>query len=225
MHRLSILPFIWIATLSLLCQTASPKYQPGTVLAVQRHQESPSSPQNTPARYDVTVQVDDTVYVVLYTPPYGSNTVEYSVGLEMLFAVGNDVLILPGKRDRQEELPILRKNKLPPKPAIDWSRAPGQYFSMKMENLSTSLHLSEEQQARIKPIAEQESAEAGGVIFTPVVPRKERLSQWEKIVRKSDSKMRPILSEAQWQKLQEIRKDQKRELRELITKEDIKEDK
>ena len=225
MHRLSILPFIWIATLSLLCQTASPKYQPGTVLAVQRHQESPSSPQNTPARYDVTVQVDDTVYVVLYTPPYGSNTVEYSVGLEMLFAVGNDVLILPGKRDRQEELPILRKNKLPPKPAIDWSRAPGQYFSMKMENLSTSLHLSEEQQARIKPIAEQERAEAGGVIFTPVVPRKERLSQWEKIVRKSDSKMRPILSEAQWQKLQEIRKDQKRELRELITKEDIKEDK
>jgi len=225
MRRLSILPFIWITTLSLLCQTGSPKYVPGTVLHVQRHEESLSSPQSTPARYDVTVQIEDTVYVVLYTPPYGSNTVEYSVGLGMLFAVGNDVLILPGKRDRQEELPILRKNKLPPKPAIDWSRAPSQYFSMKMENLSTSLHLSEEQQARIKPIAEQESAEAGGVIFTPVVPRKERLSQWEKIVRKSDSKMRPILSEAQWQKLQEIRKDQKRELRELITKEDTKEGK
>ena len=193
------------------------------MLYVQRHQESPSSPESAEARYDVTVQIDDTIYVVLYTPPYGSNTVEYSVGLEVLFAVGRDVLILPGKRDGQEELPILRTNKLPPKPAIDWSKAPGQYFSMKMKNLSTSLHLSEEQQAKIKPIAEQESAEAGGVIFTPVVPRKERLRQWEKIVRKSDAKMRPILSEAQWLKLQEIRKDQKRELTELITEQDIKE--
>jgi hypothetical protein len=181
-----------------------------------------STPESTVARYDVTVQIDDTVYVVLYTPPYGSNTVEYSVGLGMLFAVGKEALILPGKRDGQEELPILRTDKLPPKPSIDWSRAPSQYFSMKMENLSTSLHLSDEQQARIKPIAEQESAEAGGVIFTPVVPRKERLSQWEKIVRKSDAKMRPILSEAQWQKLQEIRKDQKRELTELIRKADAK---
>src|SRR6476646_10110058 len=108
MHRLSCLLFICIANLSVLCQTSSPKYQPGTVLYVQRHQESPSSPESAEARYDVTVQIDDTVYVVLYTPPYGSNTVEYSVGLEVLFAVGKDVLILPGKRDRQEELPILR---------------------------------------------------------------------------------------------------------------------
>jgi Spy/CpxP family protein refolding chaperone len=91
---------------------------------------------------------------------------------------------------------------------------------MKMKNLSTSLNLTEEQEARIKPIAQQESAEAGGVIFTPVVPRKERFGQWQKLVRKSDAKMKPILTEAQWQKLLEIRKDQKRELRELIAKQD-----
>ena len=144
MHRLSTLLFIWISSLSLLCQTSPPKYRPGTVLDVHRHQEMASIPESTVARYDVTVQIDDTVYVVLYTPPYGSNTVEYSVGLGMLFAVGKEALILPGKRDGQEELPILRTDKLPPKPAIDWSRAPSQYFSMKMENLSTSLHLSDE---------------------------------------------------------------------------------
>lgn len=224
MYRLSFVLLVCLASLFAPCQTSSPKYQPGTVLAVQRHQ-NPSSPDNSVTQYDVTVQVDDTVYVVLYTPPYGSNTVEYSVGIEVLFAVGKDVLILPGKRDGQEELPILSTKKLPPKPAIDWSKAPGQYFSMKMKNLCTNLNLSEEQQTKIKPIAEQESAEAGGVIFTPVVSRKERLGQWEKIVRKSDAKMKPILSEAQWQKLQGIRKDQKRELVELIAKLDSKEKK
>jgi Spy/CpxP family protein refolding chaperone len=52
------------------------------------------------------------------------------------------------------------------------------------------------------------------------VARKERFGQWEKLVRKSDAKMKPILTEAQWQKLLEIRKDQKRELKELITKQD-----
>ena len=80
------------------------------------------------------------------------------------------------------------------------------------------LNLTADQQASIKSIAEQESAEAGAVIFTPVVSRKERLSQWEKIVRSSDVKMKPILTAEQWGMLQEMRKDQKRELKDLIAK-------
>jgi len=144
------------------------------------------------------------------------------VGVERLFAVKADALLL-SVRDEQKELPILRTKKLPPQPAIDWSKAPGQYFSMKMKNLTDNLHLSDEQQAKIKPIAEQETAEAGHVIFTPVVPRKERLEQWEKIVQRSDTQMKPILTQAQWQKLQEIRKDQKRELTDIVAKQDSQE--
>jgi Spy/CpxP family protein refolding chaperone len=127
-------------------------------------------------------------------------------------------LKFPERFGGHAELPILSTKQLPPQPAIDWSKAPGQYFVMKMKNLSTSLSLSDEQQASIKPIAEQESAEAGAVIFTPVVSRKERLSQWEKIIRSSDMKMKTILTEEQWRKLQELRKDQKRELKDLIAK-------
>ena len=199
------------------CQTDSPKYQPGTILTVERHQDSDAS--GGPTQYDVSVRIDDTIYVVLYTPPYGSNTVEYSPGIERLFSVGKNTLRYP-EHEGYAELPILRTTKLPDEPAIVWSKAPSQYFSMKMKNLCESLNLSEEQQAKIKPIAEQESAEAGHVIFTPVVSRKDRFSQWEKIVRTSDAKLKPILSDAQWQKLQEIRKDQKRELKELIAKQD-----
>jgi hypothetical protein len=163
----------------------------------------------------VSIQIDDTVYVVLYAPRNGSTAVEYSAGLERLFAVGKDSLRYPDHFG-YVDLPILRTKTLPSQPAMDWSKLPGHYFSMKMKNLSTTLNLSEDQQAKIKPIADQESSEAGSVIFTPVVSRKERLSQWEKIVRSSDAKMKPILTDAQWQKLQQLRKDQQRELKDLV---------
>jgi Spy/CpxP family protein refolding chaperone len=220
MHKLSAALFVCLAINPILSQTGSIKYQPGTILGVERHQEPDSA--SSPVRYDVTVQIDDTVYVVLYTPLYGSNTVEYAAGIEKIFGVGQGVLLFPGNSDRLEQLPILQTRDLPPTPAIDWSRAPGHYFSMKMKNLTQSLDLSDQQQVKIKQIAEQETAEASGVIFTPVVSRKERLGQWEKIVRKSDAKMKPILSEAQWQKLQEMRKDQQRELKGLISEHDAR---
>ena len=219
MRIFSIVLMLCSVSVAVFAQsTPRPKYLPGTIIAVERHQEA--DPAITQARYDVTVKIEDTAYVVLYAPPYGTNTVEYSVGIQKVFGVGKDVLLLPGRDDRQEELPILQVKKLPPEPAIDWSKAPGQYFSMKMKNLTTSLNLSDEQQAKVKPIAEQESAEATSVIFTPVVSRKERLGQWEKIVRKSDTKLKSILTDAQWRRLQEIRKDQKRELKDLIAKQD-----
>lgn len=219
MRKFSFLFLLCTASVSAFAQTTpQPKYLPGTITAVERHQET--DPAVTQTRYEVTVQIEDTAYVVLYAPPYGTNTVEYSVGIQKLIGVGKDALILPGRDDRQEELPILKTKKLPPQPAIDWSKAPSQYFSMKMKNLTTSLNLSDEQQAKVKPIAEQEAAEATSVIFTPVVARKERLGQWEKIVRKSDARLKTILTDVQWQRLQEIRKDQKRELKDLIAKQD-----
>ncbi|HXJ86625.1 MAG TPA: hypothetical protein VMS18_07405 [Candidatus Binatia bacterium] len=219
MRRLSVVFLISLASVAAFCQTDSAKYQPGTILAVERHQEASSESSSTAVRYDVSVQIEDTVFVVLYTPPYGSNTVEYSPGIERLFNVRSDSLRYQ-EHGGYADLPILRTSKLPPQPAIDWSKAPSQYYSMKMKNLTSNLNLSEEQQGKIKPIAEQESAEAGSVIFTSVVSRKDRLREWEKIVRKSDAKMKPILTEAQWQKLQEMRKDQKRDFSELITKRD-----
>lgn len=227
MTRVLLPVILCMAVVPGFCQTDSPKYEPGTILAVEHHQATDTERDNESVRYDVTVRIGDTDYVALFTPAHGSNTVDYSPGLQFLFSVGKDKLILatPGSRDANTELPILRTTKRPLEPAIDWSKAPSQYFSMKMTNLVSNLNLTEEQQSKIKPIAEQESAEAESVIFTDVVSRKERLSQWEKIVRKSDSKMKPILTGAQWQKLQEIRRDQKSELTELIAKRDKEEGK
>ena len=219
MRRLSLVLLTCFATASAVCQTDSPKYQPGTILEVQKHQHESSDSSSKPVRYDVSVQIGDTVYVVLYTPADQSNTVEFAPGIQKLFSVRNESLRFP-EHGGYADLPILRTKKLLPKPALDWSKAPGQYYTMKMKNLTESLNLTEEQQNKIKPIAQQETAEASGVIFTSVVSRKDRLAQWEKIVHSSDTKMKPILSDAQWQKLQQIRKDQKIELRDLIAQQD-----
>jgi len=46
----------------------------------------------------------------------------------------------------------------------------------------------------------------------PALSRKEQVTRWEKLVRASDAKIEPFLSQAQVKKLRELRKEQKQEL-------------
>lgn len=204
-------------SLPALCQPPSSEYERGTIVAVVRH---PSSQKLNLFRYDVSVQIRNTIYTVLYTPPNGAQSIEYSTGIDLLFLIGKTTLTFPSKLTGTTELPILRTETVADKSALDWSKAPSQYFSLKLQHLSESLDLSADQQAKIKPIVEQETGEAAQVIFTSVIPRKERLDRWGKIVHSSDQKMKTILSQAQWDKLQGIRKQQRQELKELIAQQD-----
>lgn len=216
MSRLSLVLIACLAILPAFCQTASTKYQVGTITAVTRHQETPSDTDQAITRYDVSVKVRDKLYVVLYTPPNSMNSVEYAPGSDVLVLIDQNMMTFSRKFGGTTVTHILRTESLPPQPAIDWSKAAGQYFTMKMQNLTETLNLTEEQQAQIKPIVEQERGEVGGVCFTPTIPRKERLERFEKIVRSSDAKMKAILSQNQWEKLQGLRKEQKQELKKLI---------
>jgi len=114
------------------------------------------------------------------------------------------------------EMPILRREDLPAKTGLEWSRAPGEYFSQKLEHLSEKLDLTPVQQARIKPVLEQEAGEAGQITANPVLSREDKLNKLEKIVRSSDAKLKPILSDNQWRTLHDMRKKQKLELRESL---------
>src|SRR5215831_19965525 len=219
MRRVFSLIIFVAASMSGLCQTPSAKYEPGTIMAVTRHQNSASEGDPGVARYDVSIKVGNTIYVGLYTPPDGSNQVEYSAGIERLVSVGTDTLTLPGSKTGTVEIPILRRETLPAQSGFDLSKAPGQYFTMKMQNLTESLNLTDEQQTKIKPIVEQERGEVGAECFTPTIPRKERFKKWEKIVLASDTKMKPILTSAQWQKLQDLRKEQKQDLKKILEQE------
>jgi len=207
---------ICTASLLALAQTPSSNYQRGTITAVTAHQNAPGESGRDVARYDVSVKVGNTVYVVLFTPPNGSNSVEYATGIDMLFLVGDDRLTFNSMVSGKTEMPILRRETSPAQSGLDWSNAPSQYFSMKLQNLSEKLALSDDQQAKIRPILEQESGELSPLWNNPVISRKEKLDTLEKVVRASDEKIRPILSQSQREKLQEMRKEQKDQLKKLI---------
>jgi hypothetical protein len=79
---------IFFTTLPAFGQSTS-KYQVGTITEVKVHQTVGSGASDA-ASYDVSVEVGDTIYVVLYAPPLGEQTVKY--------AAGRDLLVLVGKR-------------------------------------------------------------------------------------------------------------------------------
>jgi hypothetical protein len=204
--------FILMCIPPLQCQTSSSKYQPGTITAVTTHQSAPEEPDGNVARYDVSVKVGDTVYVVVYTPPNGANGVEYSAGLGLLVLVGSETLTFNSRLTGTTVVPILRRETLTTERGPDWSKATSQYFVLKQQTLSETLGLSEQQQIKIKPILEQEAGEAGQFLGNPALSRKEQVTRWEKLVRASDAKIEPLLSQVQVKKLRQLRKEQKQEL-------------
>jgi hypothetical protein len=204
------------AMLSAQGQTASSKFQPGTITAVAAHQNAPGESGDV-ARYDVSVKVGNIVYKVLYTPPNGASAVKYSAGFELLVLVGNDTLTFNSQLSGMTVVPILSRQTLPASSGPDLSKVPGQYFTMKQQRLSQTLNLSDDQQARIKPFLEQETGEVGQIFDNPALSRKDKLNRWEKIVESSDDKIKPFLSQTQLQKLQDLRKQQMQDLKKLIS--------
>jgi len=87
------------------------------------------------------------------------------------------------------------------------------YFTAKMENLTTKLNLTPDQQTKLKPIAEQEVNLLEEVRGESGYTQKEKLAKLQKAVLESDKQMKPWLSAEQWQKLQALRKDQKEQLK------------
>lgn len=203
--------FILVCMPLLQSQVPSTKYQPGTITAVTTHRSASEEPDGNVARYNVSVKVGDTVYVVVYTPPNGANGVEYSAGLGLLVLVGSNTLTFNSKLTGTTVVPIVRRETVTTERGPDWSKAMSQYFTMKQQHLSEILGLSDEQQIKIKPILEQEAGEAGQFLGNPALSRKEQVTRWEKLVRASDAKIEAFLSQVQVKKLRELRKEQKQE--------------
>src|SRR5215469_2608142 len=213
MHKCVLVILVISATLAAVCQSSSANYQVGTIMGVTGHPNGPG--ESDLARYDVTLKVGNNVYVVLYSPPPGQNTVEYAVGMDVLVLVENNSIRF-SKLGTTGEAPIVHREALPIENTIDWSKMPGQYFSMKMQNLTERLSLTEDQRAKIKPIAEQEAGELGYLWGNPAMSDNDKLKQLEKVVRSSDVKLKPILSPEQQAKLEHMRAEQKQELETLI---------
>ena len=104
MIRLAIVFCISLTTFPAFCQSAS-KYQVGTITEVKVHQTAGSGASDA-ASYDVSVKVGDTIYVVLYTPPLGGETVKYAAGRDLLVLVGKNKITYNDILGRSYEVPI-----------------------------------------------------------------------------------------------------------------------
>lgn len=76
----TVLMCLWAS--STFRQTAAHQYQTGTILNVTRHHESALSGPSAD-RFDVAVQILDTVYVVLFTQPAGRISIQHCAGLHL----------------------------------------------------------------------------------------------------------------------------------------------
>ena len=104
MLRLAGLFLIFLMTLSAFGQSTS-KYQVGTITEVKVHQAAGSSVSDATS-YDVSIKVGDTIYVVLYTPALGEDTVKYVTGRDLLVLVGKSTITYNDILGRSLAVPI-----------------------------------------------------------------------------------------------------------------------
>jgi hypothetical protein len=213
--RVCLTMLIILANLvSILGQSTSQDYQVGTILAVAAHKGSGEQASDS-SRYDVTVKVSNTTYVVLYAPPNGSTAVKLVSGIDVLVLIGGDTATFNLAQSGKTEVPILSRTTVDPG-KIDSSKVCSNYFTVKLRRLSEELSLTHDQLAGIKPILEQEAAEVGQICFNTTLSAGDMLKRYNKILKASDEKIRPLLSARQSLKLQDLRRDQKQDVKRII---------
>jgi hypothetical protein len=104
MLRLAGLFLIFLTTFPAFGQSTS-KYQVGTITEVKLHQSAGSGASDA-ASYDVSVKVGDTIYVVLYTPALGEETVKYAAGRDLLVLVEKNTITYNDIVGRSFAVPI-----------------------------------------------------------------------------------------------------------------------
>lgn len=115
MLKLLVLAMISAAAVQTLAQTPSAKWEVATIISVNPHQ----TPGNHPSvnRYDVSLKVANTIYVVLYTPRPGTDThaVRLRAGLDLNVLVGDKTITFHDMLSRPMKVPILSRRPAKPK--------------------------------------------------------------------------------------------------------------
>jgi hypothetical protein len=104
MRRLIAVIALCLLTFPALCQSTS-KYQVAIITDVKPREVRGDSASD-PARYDVSVKVGDTIYVVLYTQPLGELPAKYATGHELLVLVGKNTITYNDMLGRSLQVPI-----------------------------------------------------------------------------------------------------------------------
>ena len=104
MLRFVTIFLVCLTTLQTFGQSTS-KWVVGTITDVRIHQTPDPDDFNT-VSYDVSVKVGNTVYVVLYTPPLGEETVKYAAGRDLLVLVEKSTIRYNDMLGQSYDVPI-----------------------------------------------------------------------------------------------------------------------
>lgn len=116
MRRLWTAALVVVVALPLLSQAPAEKWTVGTVMAFKPHVASAKEAPTPTPRFDITVRVGRTDYVVLYTQVPGTAEVEYAVGRDAPVLLGAKTLSFRDKMGRKVDLPILKRMPASPPP-------------------------------------------------------------------------------------------------------------
>jgi len=99
-----LLPALMLAQSS----SSSLTYQPATITAV-KPQPSAGNSHLDDALYEVSVKVEQTLYVVVTKSPSPSGIIQYAVGREVLVKVGDDTITWNDIMGESHEVPIISR--------------------------------------------------------------------------------------------------------------------
>ena len=111
MRRTLIVILACLTALQAISTASSNRWQVALITKVQAHDISKKSPDSAD-RYDVSLKVGDTEYIVLYTPLHGLSVVQYRAGVELLVLVGPTTVKFNDSLGNTVEAPIISRKPL-----------------------------------------------------------------------------------------------------------------
>jgi len=104
MPRLLCVIAICLVAFPAFGQSASP-YQVATIVDVKTHQAAGDTSDRS--SYDISLRVGDTIYLVLYTPQFGIDTVKHKTGHNLLVSVEKKTITYNDLLGQSFEVPII----------------------------------------------------------------------------------------------------------------------
>ena len=83
-------------------------------MAVAAHPPIQNENEASVRKYDVSVKVGKTMYVVLFTPPDGTDTITHRAGIDLLVSVGQKTMAFNNLLGRKIEVPIVSRKPVTP---------------------------------------------------------------------------------------------------------------
>ncbi len=108
MHRILLTTLLFLAIAVAFAQAPTSKWQTGTITEVKQVATQQGVDKDL-SRYEVSIKVGDTVYVVAYTTRESNETIKYRAGLDLNVLVNKDTMTFNDVAGRKNEVPILRR--------------------------------------------------------------------------------------------------------------------